>query len=112
MKRIKHEREKECTSDTGNRNSLIFKEGLRFTLNDFLSSGAITHTVRVSIKEIINFYQKKRSMVQIVHSTLIAQLSRKNLLIGLIKSTYIILTKYMYLKNDEHSMIFRQIFEL
>lgn len=53
-------------------------------------------------------------MVQIVHSTLIAQLSRKNLLIGLIKSTYmyIILTKYMYLKNDEHSMIFRQIFEL
>lgn len=44
-------------------------------------------------------------MVQIVHSTLIAQLSRKNLLIGLIKSTYIILTKYMYLKNDEHSMI-------
>lgn len=51
-------------------------------------------------------------MVQIVHSTLIAQLSRKNLLIGLIKSTYIILTKYMYLKNVEHSMIFRQIFEL
>lgn len=51
-------------------------------------------------------------MVQIVHSTLIAQLSRKNLLIGLIKNTYIILTKYMYLKNDEHSMIFRQIFEL
>lgn len=82
------------------------------TLNDFLSSGAITHTVRVSIKEIINFYQKERSVVQIVHSTLIAQLSRKNLLIGSIKSTYIILTKYMYLKNDEHSMIFRQIFEL
>lgn len=51
-------------------------------------------------------------MVHIVHSTLIAQLSRKNLLIGLIKSTYIILTKYMYLKNVEHLMIFRQIFEL
>lgn len=47
-------------------------------------------------------------MVHIVHSTLIAQLSRKNLLIGLIKSTYIILTKYMYLKNVEHLMIFRQ----
>lgn len=66
----------------------------------------------LALKKKINFYQKTRSMVHIVHSTLIAQLSRKNLLIGLIKSTYIILTKYMYLKNVEHLMIFRQIFEL
>lgn len=54
-------------------------------------------------------------MLQVVHSTFIAQLSRKNLFNGF-NQKYIYCSHnvhmYMYLKNVEHLMVFRQILEL